>query len=376
MQLIHTVLRGKLSFKRYYFMKTFTLLIAGLFFLNFSNSYAQNDKENAHSKALLAIRLMDDGKINESITILKECISLDPTNYDYHYEHAYAHFLKKDYKKVIRLGKKITKMKHVNFEIFALVGNAYDELDDPKKAIQSYDKGIKLFPDEGLLYLEKGIVYERRAEYGEAVALYTLGVTMDPLFPSNYYRLANLFLHSDNRVPGLIYGELFMNLERGSQRTIEMSKRLYQAYSESIQIESDTVRKIDFCKLSLSIDDLTSGRGFPLCMVFGLRFSLAAANMQEMSLQSLAKTRTAYIDLYFENDYDAYPIILFEFHQKMIENDVFDAYNHYIFQIGAEEEFKVWLEENEEAYEKFIDWFTSQENLLLPSKENYFIFTY
>lgn len=57
-----------------------------------------------------------------------------------------------------------------------------------------------------------------------------------------------------------------------------------------------------------------------------------------------------------------------------MDNKVFDAYNHYIFQMGAEDEFSNWLKTNESEYNKFVEWYTKTENIINPTKENYWNF--
>lgn len=357
-------------------MRLSTYLFITFLFINASALFSQSNEELARTKAHLAIRLMDDGKIEESILILRECMKLDPNNYDLEYEYAYAHYLKEDYENVIKLGKKLCKKKNVGFEAFALVGNTYDELDNTKAALKYYDKGIAKFPNVGLLYLEKGILYEKRGYYDHAAYFYNSGIIAEPSYSSNYYRISSLFLESENKIPGLIYGEIFMNIERGSERTVRMSEALYETFYNGITFENDTTKHFNLCKNNFSLSDYQKYESFPLCLVFSLRFTPTLASIDTINLENLSKVREKYVPLYIANDYKRYPIILFEYHQKMIDAGVFNAYNHYIFQIGAEDEFQEWVEENEEELDEFLDWYSQPENSLIPTKDKYFIFTH
>ena len=56
-------------------------------------------------------------------------------------------------------------------------------------------------------------------EYSIALNYYEKGIEIDPKFPSNYYRAALLYDYSDHEIWGLIYGELFMDLEPNTKRT-------------------------------------------------------------------------------------------------------------------------------------------------------------
>ncbi len=67
--------------------------------------------------------------------------------------------------------------------------------------------------------------------------------------------------------------------------------------------------------------------------------------------------------------------MLFDYQKQMDDKGIFDSYNHYIFQIGAENEFSDWLKTHEVDYKKFVDWYTTNENLINPTEKNYFEFT-
>ena len=51
-------------------------------------AYGQNNKEKALAKGQEAIKLMDNGKLDESIKLLEEAQKLDPDRFDYPYEKA------------------------------------------------------------------------------------------------------------------------------------------------------------------------------------------------------------------------------------------------------------------------------------------------
>jgi tetratricopeptide (TPR) repeat protein len=350
-----------------------------LFLIAFLSNYcfAQNNEEIALQKGEVAIKLMDNGKIEESIMLLEECQKLDPENFDYPYEIAYANYLKKDYKKTIGILEKLENYKNINAQLYSLWGNSYDNLDNPKKAIEIYDNGIKKFPQNGLLYLEKGVVYEFEKEYNNAIETYKKGISAEPKYPSNYYRIANLYLNSDDKVPGLIYGEIFLNLERTTNRTKEMSKNLFDAYKNSIVFENNEWKKLNLCKqMKINPTQFEKDKKLPLCMVFGkwFTFGLLNSRVKEYNLDSISKIRKEFIKNYFEKDNKDYPNILFEYQKKMIDNEIFEAYNHYIFQMGATEEFSEWLKTNNTEYEKFVEWYTKNENIINPTEANYFQF--
>ncbi len=344
-----------------------------LCFLSFSLS-AQTDKEVAFSKATEAIKIMDEGKLDESIRLLEESQKLDSENYMYPYEIAYAYVQKKEYKKAIKILNKVKKYDSINSQVYQMLGNCYSYLGKPEKAIKEYEEGMKYFPNSGNLYLEKGNIFLGQEEYQKAIENYEKGIEVDPTFTSNYFRLAKLFLSSSDKLSGLIYGEIFMNLERTTERTQEMSELLFNTYKSSI-ILGENASKIDFCEIILDASEIKLNKdiNLPLCAIFGKNFMLAIIDEKNINLNSLSQIRQKFIENYFKEDYKNYPNVLFDYQKELVDKNLFNAYNHYLFQIGAQEEFNNWLETNRSEYDKFVEWYTANQNIIEITNENIFI---
>ncbi|MEM6380783.1 MAG: hypothetical protein AAF705_21560, partial [Bacteroidota bacterium] len=245
------------------------------------------------------------------------------------------------------------------------------------KAIKTYQEGLAIFPNAGNLYLEIGNVYGFEEDFDQAIKSYEEGIRVDPMYPSNYFRLADLFLRSTNKVPGLIYGELFMNIERTTDRTMQMSELLFSTYQNAININGDSM-SIDFCEIILSIEDLSNTDEFklPFCAHYGKNMSLAVAfaKEEEIDLQSLAEIRSQFIDLYFADEASKdYPVVLFDYQKKMKKAGIFDTYNRYLFQVSNQEEFNKWLEDHQADFDQFVDWYTAEENIIKINQENKYI---
>jgi tetratricopeptide (TPR) repeat protein len=249
-------------------MRIFGLII--LFALT-NIAFGQTDKEKALSKGQEAIELMDNGKIKESIKLLKEAEKLDPERFDYPYELAYAHYIDQDYKGAIKILEKNKNHKDVTERLFQLLGNSYDVIGKTDKAFVAYDEGLEIFPNSGMIHLEKGNVYWNKEKYNEAHPFYEKGIEIDPSFSSNYYRATLLYCSSTEEVWGLIYGEIFMNLERNSKRTSEISKLLYDTYKSQIKFTSDTSFSVSFSQnAQINISDLSDTNNIKLPFGIGV----------------------------------------------------------------------------------------------------------
>ncbi len=350
------------------------LIFVLLFHLSSFPLLAQTNKEIAYSKGMEAIKLMDEGKIDESINILKVCQKLDPDNYVYPYEIAFAHVQKDEYGKAIKILNKVKKYKTINSQVYQLLGNCHSFNGSPEKAIKEYEEGMKYFPNAGNLYLEKGNIFLGKADYLSAIENYEKGIAIAPYFPSNYYRLAKLLLSSNDKLSGLIYGEIFMNLEMSSQRTLEMSELLFKTYKAGIFFAEDSY-KVDLCKIVIDGADFKSNEAFkfPFCAVFAKHFALAIIGEQSFGLESFSRMRQKFIQNFFKEDFKSYPNALLSFQKSLLDEGLFDAYNHYLFQMRAEEEFEGWLETNKEDYKRFAEWYIQDQNSIEITTENRFI---
>ena len=335
-------------------------IIVVLFLVIAAHSYGQSDQQLALKLGQRAIESMDNGNIEEAIKLLEECEALDPDNINYPYEKAYAHYLNKNYNDAIIILEKLTKHKQANDRIYQMLGNSYDLQDKQKKAIEVYEHGMKLFPQSGILHLERGNIELINKNYNEALAYYEKGIEVQPDFSSNYYRAAKLFLNSNEEVWGMIYGEIFMNLERNSNRTPEISKMLFDTYKSGIQLYGDSSR-IDFCNIVIDAEDVVNKKNFtpPFCMVFGQAMVMATIDMKQVDLNTLDLLRSTFVDNYYQQEHNkSHPVVLFEYQKQLKEAGHAEAYNHWILMQGDTEAFNKWYDSNKDKWDGFVAWFS------------------
>ncbi|MEI6815262.1 MAG: tetratricopeptide repeat protein [Bacteroidota bacterium] len=343
---------------------TFKILILTILLLMSVRNEAQTSQEKAKALGLKAVKLEDEGKFDDALKLLEEAKKLDPNNIDYPYEMGYSYYSQGKYKKTIKLFKEVIKMNHVSDLCFQLLGNAYDKTGDTTKAFESYDAGLKLFPKSGKLYLEKGNVYWSKELYDKSLPYYEKGIEVAPDFPSNYYRATRIYCVSSEKVWGMIYGEIFLNLEPNSDRTKEISQLLYNTYKRAITFKSDSSMSVSFSQFgTITLDDLKEAK-----LPFGTAayepiILMSIINEKSIDLNTLDHIRQRFADLYFKNDFSRkYPNVLFDYHQKILKANQMEAYNHWVLMRGDEDAFQKWAEENADKWDSFAKWFP--ENIL------------
>ena len=354
-------------------MRKLVLIVCVMAFLS-SSLFGQTKEEKAFEYGKEAIQLMDKGEFEKSIELLEKAQKLDPKRIDYPYEIAYAHYLQKDYQKSSKILKKLLSHENVTELHFQLLGNCYDNMKEPDKAIETYQKGLEKFPNSGRLYLEQGIVEYFRENYNEAITYWEKGVEVQPTFPSNYYWLGKIFSFTDERIWSVLYGEMFMNLERNSKRTVEMSQILFETYKKSINIESDSSGSVSFTKsMTMNVSkgfSIPFQMAYEMNMTFGLIANILGKD-KEASLASLNGLRQSFVSTWFSQKKDKdYPNVLFDYQEKLKKKGYLEAYNYWLLMKGNEEEFTQWYAENEEKFNEFAEWFT--ENPLEVNKKAYF----
>jgi len=322
---------------------------------------AQKKLEEAHGKI----------EINQywvAEQLLKEALSLCPgEDLKYNYELAWNYYLMKEYKKAINILDPMTKQKDCPADVYQLLGNTYDEAEQEGMAIVTYDKGFKKFPNAGCLFLERGNIAFKRSNFIGALYYYEKGIEQDPTFASNYYRASLIFLSSSEEVWGIMYGEIFMNLERGSNRAKEISRKLFDTYHSEITFNVNQIG-VNFNDPTIVYSDSKERPNlFP--ENYESAILKACQGKKSLTLSSLIDIRKRFIQIFYMNS-PSFHNVLFDYHRKLIELGFFEPYNYWLFGYGSTNEAATWISQNKELFDRFMKWFN--ENPFPVNKDNVF----
>lgn len=344
-------------------MKRICLALAVVLFAAtslFAQEFSKEDKEELD----LAIEYSDNGNANKAIDIYKTLLKKYPDNSTILYEIAYCYVVKQDFKNAIKWLEKSEAGNAPQGIAYALHGNCLDNLGKRKQAIEKYKEGLSLFPGLGQLYLELGMVYVSENRLDEAVETFTQGINVDPFYTSNYYRISQLLCQTNEPIWGIIYGEIHELLSPNSRRSEELSAAIYNAYNSNMRFENDTTFHVSLTsknEVSLAEDGKT------LVFPFEFLFEQYTSRMEDLDIVkekghldmlSLVENRRAFITRMFENGQNQqflYPI--FKYQQKILEAGHWEAYNMWLLRKGNDEEYRKWLEDNEDKFSAFANWY-------------------
>ncbi|WP_158538481.1 tetratricopeptide repeat protein [Chitinophaga skermanii] len=353
-----------------------------------AQSVQENNTQAGDQLMEAAITLMDNGNSDSAVILLDQALQLSPKNPTYTYEKAFAYYLKKDYKTALQLLQPFYKKGIATMSMFKLLGNSYDYLGEPKKALEVYEKGIEQFPGKaGYLYLEKGVVKMADNKYNEALQAFENGIRATPTHASNYYWAAKIFCNA-TEVPlwGLLYGEVFCNLERGSKRTEEISKLLLYTFKNRITFTDSSANvKLYSAPVNINISLPKKGELDPNALANQLKgvldrfatgfyeptFAVGTTPFKQINAATLYEIRLHVLNTYYEKGYDKkYNDVLFDYQRKILNAGHFEAYNYWLFSGGGDDELENWVDAHKSKWNEFIEWFKA--NPLKVDTDHYF----
>lgn len=349
--------------------RTLVLLLFAVFFVNV----------NAQSKydAMVdsAIVLMERGEINDSRILLESVLEKNPIHYNANYELAYLYCMQKQYDNSIAILNKIKDSPQITDRYYQLLGTIYDYKEQSKNAIDIYKEGISKFPKSGRLHVELGMMYHKSNDIMTALNTYEKGILADPMFPSNYFYAGLVLLDSSEPVWGLMYGEIFMNLEPYTDRARTMSKYLFETIKSNVLL-TDTAFVANFTgKKSLQFNQSSMSLEMPFPLLYQTCFNAAGRKAVEegldtLELYTLGKIHDYQVEhgmIYFKEICNN-PLYI---HLLKVRNAGFmEDYCMLLYKGGAPTDYAGWMSMNKEHYLDFMKW--REENKLQLSPNNCF----
>lgn len=317
---------------------------------------AQDDPKALHQTAR---SFMMQNDWNNAILILNRITQMDKNNLDFQKDLIQCHYYKRDYEKAIDGIKSVINRDDADVMTFQLAGNIYKAIEDPKECEKIYKQGLKKFPGSGPLHSEYGELLWAKTDYN-AITLWEKGIELDPGFSGNYYNAALFYFYTKEKVWGLIYGEIFVNMESLSQRGAAMKDLLLKGYKEKLFAQADLMKGEENNKSAFAKAFLES---------MNKQSALVA---QGVTTTSLTMIRARFILDWYENHASKFPHRLFDYQQQLLREGMFDAYNQWLF--GTVENLSAydnWTKAHAEEYNGFTS-FQKSRIFKVPPGQYYF----
>jgi hypothetical protein len=207
---------------------------------------------------------------------------------------------------------------------------------------------------------------------------YEKDIERAPANPDNYLKAAELYCHSEEEVWGVIYGEIFMNLEPASARSTEMSKLLYNTYAKALTKTNETSLSVSFTKEGNNVDAEELKKEKPRmpfsAFIYEPLIGTGAAMVKALDYEGFCEMRTIFLDQYYEKGYEKdYPNVLFQYQKKVQVAGHLDAYNHWLLREGDLKGFAAWKSGHLAELKAFENW--QKNNRMVINSGNLFLRT-
>ena len=312
------------------------LFIASFLFLTCAVSIAQ-DTSSIHQTAKAFIR---QGDYNNAIVVLTKALQAEPNDFEMKKDLAFAFYLQRDYVKALEAAKPLGESPNADVQTFQILGMVYKAIEERKEAEKMYKAAIKKFPRSGVLYNEYGEMLWSTKDFSESAKLWEKGIEVEPNYSGNYYNAAKYYYFSVDKVWGIIYGEIFVNLESYSKRTAEIRNLLLDGYKK-LFAEGDLTK------------NQNSKNEFVKTFLETMRKNSSVVKVG-VTPESLIALRTRFILDWYPANAARFPYRLFDYHLQLLKAGMFDAYNQWIFGIAKDlATFQVWTTTHTDEYNKF-----------------------
>ena len=307
------------------------LIFLSLLF-NVVTGFAQTPHETAFS-------FMKVGDHDNAILVLNKALQQTPNDEQLLQDIALAYFYKKDFTQARTYVKTLIDRDEVDVVSYQIAGNVYKALEETKEADKMYKKALKKYPASGALYNEYGELLWIKNDEG-AIKVWEQGIQMDPSYAGNYYNAATYYFSTSDKVWGLLYGEIFVNMEYLTERAREIKEQLLKAYKEKLFLGTAPANAAAITPFSKAVYD-----------VYNKQSSLTARGI---NVESLTMIRSRFILDWYAQYGSKYPFKLFDYQQQLLRSGMFEAYNEWLFgPIENLAAFDQWTRTNAIAYKNF-----------------------
>jgi tetratricopeptide (TPR) repeat protein len=89
-----------------------------------------------------------------------------------------------------------------NLDLLVKLGNAYYDIDEPRKSIEYYERALGLRPDMPLVLADCGVMYREIDQPDKAIELFRKAIEIDPDLPQAYFNLGAVLRMEKNDPKG------------------------------------------------------------------------------------------------------------------------------------------------------------------------------
>jgi tetratricopeptide (TPR) repeat protein len=231
-------------------MKKHLLILIGLFF---SLSGFSQPSDSLIRKG---VSLQQRGEYSQAIRYYQEVLRQHPDHSQAHYELALSFFSLKDYDSSLEHSEQALAgpVSPIHKGAYLVKGSSLDNLGRPEAARQVYQEGIRIFPDNYLLYYNLGLSHFNSQGFEDAALAIEQALRINPNHASSHLLMAHTMVKLNHRVHAVLAAYYFLMLEPESSRAPTTLAMLHSLMKMDVKTSRNQEVTIDL-KRANSQDD-------------------------------------------------------------------------------------------------------------------------
>jgi len=332
----------------------FKLAFACVLLFLLTNIFCFAQETEASKIASTAQQYMEKGDYKEAVKYYLKAHKQAPKNDEHRYQLALAYYRQSKFSDAIEHLQSIIQQPAEKLEYYRLLANAYDLKGDYNQSVNILQKALKQYPTEAELYFDWGVIELLRKKPQVALEKWEQGIKVDPNHADNYYWAAKVYATSNEPLWTLLYGELFMNIERnGGDRFNEMAKLVLDTYSSLI---NDSLNTPELLLKRVKKNPFEKGH-YELQGVLKRNKPQSTARFNQ--IESAIKYRQRFLELWQQGFSNTYPTPLYTYHEELVTSGHFEAYNYWLFNQANIRDYNIWIQtfEGRKGFQNFMSWY-------------------
>ena len=302
------------------------------------------------------IKYHEQGKYKSAISKYQEAIDLDNNCSEAYYELSYSYFTMGNYDEAIKNAQKVIKLKKGNEPMaYVMLGNIFDLQGKYSKAVKTYLKAIKSYPQEQMLYYNLALTYHNHKEYQKAEETIEKSIQLRPTHASSHFLYSFILDAQGRSFQSTIPLYFAISLEPNSKRGNNNLNWLKTTLDYNITKEGNTIN-ISINMFKDSSNPFTSSElMYKMSLASTLGSDSTERTDQEMFILAITKQMESLNTVKMEDDH-FFNVTYLKPIRELLKNDLVEPLCYTISQSLKTDEVKNWIMNNEDRIEQFDNW--------------------
>jgi tetratricopeptide (TPR) repeat protein len=332
--------------------KLYTILILFLFSISVSG------QTKVDSLVQQGVTFHDEGQYNKAIELYKQALAIDPSSALANYEISFSYMAAGDYENsIIHSDKVISLNKDYLLQAYLTKGSSLDYLGRTAESVKLFEKALRKFGDNYLLYYNLGYDYYRIRNYEKAEVAFVKAIKVNPGHSSSHFLLARLMADQNKNVQSLLCLNYFLLLEPNTSRSKTAFELLEKQFGGNVEKDKD---KPDQINILVGADSKDSEFGAANLMISVMKATnFTEENKGKTEEQLFTENTRSFFNILGELKKDKNKGLWWDFYvpffNDLAKSDHLETYCYYISQ-SSKDKSAEWLNNNNPKIVLFDLW--------------------